>query len=53
MLARFPQNYTWLEGLRPVDTIGHTIFVFEVTRDEANDKFFEAVRQPLPPVGGG
>jgi hypothetical protein len=52
MLARFPENYTWLAGLQPVDTIGHTIFVFDVTRSEANEKFFEAVRQPLPPVGG-
>jgi len=50
VLRRFPENYFFLQGKRPVAVLGHTIEVYELTEQDRNDALFQLASQPLPPA---
>jgi hypothetical protein len=50
LLERLRENYAWLAGRQPVAVIGHTIFVYHLTAEDAADTRSRPVQAP---EGGG
>jgi hypothetical protein len=48
LLARVPDNYRWLEGLEPIDHVGHGILIYDVGSATRVDALFDTMHQPLP-----
>lgn len=49
VLARFPQNYTWLKDAKPVATIGHTILLYHLDDEDRLDALFDVLGPVDPP----
>lgn len=44
---RFPENYTWLDGLEPDVVLGHTIELYEIDEARRVDALMDTLTEPL------